>query len=65
MHKGLVYDVTHCFNLEKKMRSFVLIKCLPPYIMKWIIVSCLFEEHNRHNRVASTCPGSFNPDWLV
>ena len=47
------------------MRSFILIKCLPPYIMKWIIVSCLLEEHNRHNRVASTCPGSFNPDWLV
>ena len=27
-HKGRVYDVTHCFILEKKMRSSILIKCL-------------------------------------
>ena len=25
---GQVYDVTHCYNLGKKMRSFILIKCL-------------------------------------
>ena len=33
-----------------------LIKCLPPYIMKWIVVSFLLEEHNRNNRFASACP---------
>ena len=27
-HMGRVYDVTHCYNLGKKMRSFILIKCL-------------------------------------
>ena len=27
-HMGRVYDVTHCYNLRKKMRSFILIKCL-------------------------------------
>ena len=25
---GRVYDVTHCYNLGRKMRSFILIKCL-------------------------------------
>ena len=28
MHKCLVYDVTHCYSLEKKLRSFILIKWL-------------------------------------
>ena len=36
MCKGRVNDVTHCFILEKKVPSCILIKCLPPYIMKWI-----------------------------
>ena len=27
-HMGRVNDVTHCYNLGKKMRSFILIKCL-------------------------------------
>ena len=27
-HNGRVYDVIHCFILEKKMRSSILIKCL-------------------------------------
>ena len=27
-HKGRVYDVSHCFILEKKMRSSILIKYL-------------------------------------
>ena len=27
-HMGGVHDVTHCFILEKKMRSSILIKCL-------------------------------------
>ena len=27
-HKGRVYDVTHCFILEKKLRFSILIKCL-------------------------------------
>ena len=40
------------------MRSSILIKCLPPYIMKWIVVSFLLEEHNRNNRLTSTCPWS-------
>lgn len=25
---GIVHDVIHCYNLEKK--------CFPPYIMKWL-----------------------------
>ena len=38
MHKGRVHDVTHCYNLGKN--AFLhLIMCLPPYIMKWIVVS--------------------------
>ena len=36
MCKGGVNDVTHCFILETKVPSCILIKCLPPYIMKWI-----------------------------
>ena len=27
-HKGRVYDVTHCFILQKKMRSSILTRCL-------------------------------------
>ena len=34
------------------MRSSILIKWLPPYLMKWIVVSFLLEEHNRNNRLA-------------
>ena len=30
-HMGLVYDVTHCYNLEKKVPSSILIKCLRAY----------------------------------
>ena len=51
MHKGQVYDVTHCYNLGKK--------CVPPYvigafvhIIKRVVVSFLLEEHNRNNRLA-------------
>ena len=38
------------------MRSSILIKCFPQYIIKWIVVSFHIEEHNRNNRVAYTCP---------
>ena len=38
------------------MRSSILIKCVPPYIMKWTVVSFLLEEHNRHNKLALACP---------
>ena len=33
---GIVHDVIHCYNLEKKVLSSILIKCLPPYIIQWI-----------------------------
>ena len=42
----------------------ILIKCLPPYIMKWIGL-LMSEYYNRHNRLALACPVSFNPDWLM
>ena len=37
------------------MRSSILIKCLPPYIMRWIGL-LMSEYYNRHNRLASACP---------
>ena len=37
------------------MRSSILIKCLPPYIMKWIGL-LMSEYYHRHNRLASACP---------
>ena len=37
------------------MRSSILIKCLPPYIMKWIGL-LMSEYYNRHNRLVSACP---------
>ena len=40
------------------MCSSILIKCLPPYIITWIVVSFYTQEHNRHNRLAWTCPVS-------
>ena len=45
------------------MRSSILTKCLPPYIIEWIVVSFHIEEHNRNNRVAQTCPlSNFSPE---
>ena len=41
---GIVYEVTHCYNLGKK--------CLPPYVMKWIGL-LMSEYYNRHNRLTS------------
>ena len=29
---------------------------LPPYIIKWIVVSFHMEKHNRNNRLAQACP---------
>ena len=37
------------------MRCSILIKCLPPYIMKRIGL-LTSEYYNRHNRLSSTCP---------
>ena len=53
IHKGRVHDVTHCYNLGKK--------CVPPsnYVPSSIyneVESRFLKEHNRHNRLASTCP---------
>ena len=44
----------------KSMTSPIVItkKCLPPYIMKRIVISFLLEEHNKNNRLASACPSS-------
>ena len=41
------------------MCPYILIKCLPPYVMS---VSPL---QYWYNRFAWTCPVSFNPDWLM
>ena len=38
--------------------AFLHIKCLPPYIMKRIVISFLLEEHKKNNRLASACPSS-------
>ena len=43
---GIVHDVT----LLVKPRPNV--KCVPPYINKWIAVSFHVEEHNRNNKLA-------------
>ena len=37
------------------MHSSILIKGLPPYIMKWIGL-LMSDYYNRHNRLASACP---------
>ena len=43
------------------MRSSILTKCLPPYIMKWIGL-LMSEYYNRHDRLASTSPlSNFSP----
>ena len=41
-----------CRIPSQKVDSSLLIKCLPPYIGKWMDISFLSEEHNRHNRLA-------------
>ena len=43
------------FLHTEQVRSSILIKCLPPYIVKWIGL-LMSEYYNRHNRLASTCP---------
>ena len=43
---GIVNDVT---SLVKPRPN---VKCVPPYIIKWIVVSFHMKEHNRHNRLA-------------
>ena len=53
IYKGRVHDVTHCYNLGKKF--------VPPsnYVPSSIyneVDSRFLKEHNRHNRLASTCP---------
>ena len=40
---------------RERVRSSILIKCLPPYIMEWIGL-LMNEYYNRHNRLASACP---------
>ena len=45
-----------CFSEQILLVYFIRIKprwCVPcvPYIIKWIVVSFLWEEHNRNNRV--------------
>ena len=61
---------------QVKMHSSILIKCLPPYIIKWIsllmsvsllqyiytyfIVTSPKGLFNRHNRLALACPASLN-----
>ena len=37
----------------------------PPYIMKWIGLLMSVSLLHRRNRLAQTCPVSFNPDWLM
>ena len=47
-HKGRVYDVTHCFILEKKMRSSILIKCLVSVFLRINYVpSSIYNEVDR------------------
>ena len=43
---GIVHDVT---SLVKPRPN---VKCVPPDIIKWIVVSFHIEEHNRNNRLA-------------
>ena len=35
-----------CSIPSQKVDSSIRNKCLPPYIIKWIVVSFLLEEHN-------------------
>ena len=64
---AVLVDSLHdiCRIPSQKVDSSIRNKCLPPYLIKWIAVSFLLEKHNGNIRLASACPGSFNPDWLL
>ena len=40
---------------SQKVDSSISNKCLPSYLIKWIVVSFHMEDHNRSNRLASAC----------